>query len=51
MDLPSEGSITFEDPVGPGKFVQPNLSDIPGPAQHPGIPATFDFTPRRIVLL
>ncbi len=33
-----------------GLYIQPNLSYIPAPAEHPGIPAAFDFTLRGIVL-
>lgn len=33
-----------------GIYIQPNLSYIPSPAEHPGIPAAFDFTLRGIVL-
>jgi hypothetical protein len=33
-----------------GIYFQPNLSYIPDPAQHPGIPGAFEFTLRGIFL-
>ena len=40
----------YQMTVREGIYVQPNLSYIPDPAQHPGIPGSFNFTIRGIVL-
>jgi porin len=49
---PSETILTwyYQMKIRDGIFIQPNLSYIPDPAQHPGIPGAFDFTMRAIVL-
>ncbi len=49
---PSETILTwyYQMKVRDGIYIQPNLSYIPEPAQHPGIPGAFDFTMRAIVL-
>jgi len=36
--------------LGHGTFLQPNLTYIPDPARHPGIPGAFALTLRMIVL-
>jgi porin len=40
----------YQMTVREGIYIQPNLSYIPDPAQHPGIPGSFNFTMRGIVL-
>ena len=49
---PSETILTwyYQMKLRNGVYIQPNLSYIPDPAQHPGIPGAFDFTMRAIVL-
>ena len=49
---PSETILTwyYQMKVRDGIYIQPNLSYIPDPAQHPGIPGAFDFTMRAIIL-
>jgi porin len=49
---PSETILTwyYQMKIKGGFFMQPNLSYIPEPAQHPGIPGAFNFTMRAIVL-
>jgi porin len=40
----------YQMKLGDGIFLQPNLSYIPDPAEHPGIPSAFVVTIRGIVL-
>jgi carbohydrate-selective porin OprB len=40
----------YQMKVRDGIYVQPNLSYIPDPAQHPGIPGAFAVTLRGIIL-
>lgn len=49
---PSKTILTwyYQMKVRDGIFVQPNLSYIPDPGQHPGIPGAFIFTMGAIVL-
>jgi porin len=49
---PSETILTwyYQMKIRDGIYVQPNLSYIPDPAQHPGIPGAFDVTIRGIIV-
>ena len=49
---PAETILTwyYQMKIRDGIYIQPNLSYIPDPAQHPGIPGAVDFTMRAIVL-
>ena len=49
---PSETILTwyYQMKIRDGIFMQPNLSYIPDPAQHPGIPGALAFTLRAIIV-